>query len=528
MEQIDQNIISRKILTKIFILLFFAGWVWLFYFNLINSPFQRDEGEYAYSAWLLREGGIPYKEAFMQKPPMIIYTYYLAQTVSKKVSSPRMLAFIFITLTGLILGDLTRRIYNKESALTVLILFPAILFLPALQAISAQPEIFLLLPLVASWWCYIQSEESADKKLRWLLATGALSAIALLYKPIVLPAVAFLFIYIFIKTLLRAGLARATIEILSISISAVSTTLIVLLLIMARGGLSSMIEETILFNMQYASVVKFSPTFGLTFILSVWPLFALSLWYLFKISKNKFLFLGLFVALLLGTLGSCMGHYYIIIVPAMTLLCSATLADFAEKFYGRKIISRQLFFTLMSAVIISALLIIPTIHRFSLTPLAILKDTYDVPEFEAALIIAKKIKPLTSPKDLIFIDGSDPEILYYVCRKSATKFVIKYPLSLPTSLSEKYKREEISELEANPPEVIVTPITPFYIKQELSRLKKLDALNQYLIPLLNKDYEFISAISLIDKNNNSFISYSTIQPQSSEIQYLVIYKKISR
>lgn len=69
----------RNALIGVFIFCLFAGWLWLLCFNTIASPFQRDEGEYAYSAQLLREGGVPYKEAFMQKPPMIIYTYYLAK-----------------------------------------------------------------------------------------------------------------------------------------------------------------------------------------------------------------------------------------------------------------------------------------------------------------------------------------------------------------------------------------------------------------------------------------------------------------
>src|SRR2546426_528063 len=47
--------------------------------NTFAAPFERDEGEYAYAAWLMRQGILPYENSFMQKPPMVIYTYLAGQ-----------------------------------------------------------------------------------------------------------------------------------------------------------------------------------------------------------------------------------------------------------------------------------------------------------------------------------------------------------------------------------------------------------------------------------------------------------------
>ena len=49
--------------------------------NSLNSPFERDEGEYAYSANLLLTGSLPYRDSFLQKPPLIIYTYAVAKII---------------------------------------------------------------------------------------------------------------------------------------------------------------------------------------------------------------------------------------------------------------------------------------------------------------------------------------------------------------------------------------------------------------------------------------------------------------
>ena len=50
------------------------GLLLLTQWNWFSMPFERDEGEYAYSAWLMKDGGVPYRDAFLQKPPMVVYT----------------------------------------------------------------------------------------------------------------------------------------------------------------------------------------------------------------------------------------------------------------------------------------------------------------------------------------------------------------------------------------------------------------------------------------------------------------------
>ncbi len=47
--------------------------------NNYDAPLGRDEGEYAYSAQLLIQGIAPYQHAFIQKPPMVIYSYALSE-----------------------------------------------------------------------------------------------------------------------------------------------------------------------------------------------------------------------------------------------------------------------------------------------------------------------------------------------------------------------------------------------------------------------------------------------------------------
>jgi hypothetical protein len=43
----------------------------VFYAPFFNEPFMRDEGFYAAVAQIIKHGGIPYRDAFDNKPPMI-------------------------------------------------------------------------------------------------------------------------------------------------------------------------------------------------------------------------------------------------------------------------------------------------------------------------------------------------------------------------------------------------------------------------------------------------------------------------
>src|SRR2546425_11590041 len=61
--------------------------------NSYDLPLTRDEGEYGYAAQALKAGLAPYSHAFLQKPPMIVYSYALASCLAPQLFwFPRILA----------------------------------------------------------------------------------------------------------------------------------------------------------------------------------------------------------------------------------------------------------------------------------------------------------------------------------------------------------------------------------------------------------------------------------------------------
>ncbi|OGM10774.1 hypothetical protein A2Z22_02690 [Candidatus Woesebacteria bacterium RBG_16_34_12] len=86
----------KKVLPFAFLLIVFI----LTRRNSFNIPFERDEGEYAYVAWRMGKGELPYQDIFTQKPPAIFYVYMFAQRIDAEAYwPPRLLATLSIALT---------------------------------------------------------------------------------------------------------------------------------------------------------------------------------------------------------------------------------------------------------------------------------------------------------------------------------------------------------------------------------------------------------------------------------------------
>lgn len=516
-----ENNPQREWSTYLIITLVLTGLLSSLSYNTISSPLMRDEGEYAYSAQLLRNGGVPYKEAFMQKPPMIIYTYYAAQEFSLDVWAPRLLALLSLVLSGLVLFAIVRREYNESAALGVVLLFPSLIYYPLFEAFSAQPEVFLILPLVASWWCYVRSKESSSA---WLfIGIGVCSSIAIMYKPLVLPAVAFLTLCVGIRSFTTSGLRYAVRTLSLVALGASVSALIIFSPIIIRGGLSFLIESAFLYNLAYAAVSWLYNVFGITFWLATLPIWVLFLWFVFKIREQKILFVGLFLTLLIGTAGGIMRHYYIISIPALAVIAAVALADIGvrlEKGGGiRKFTAPALF------VLVLATLILPTSSHLLDTPKEALYALYNDPRFEVSPAVAREVSLITSPNDTVFIDGNQPEVLYYAGRTSPTRFVILYPLTLKTSYVKKYNEEVVASLEANPPDVIVSFVIPQRIDRFLRTVATSTDAVHYVLQSIRDHYDFVSAVPLYGYASSGVIR--SPKDFAWDEQYYVVYKKKS-
>ena len=94
-------------------------------------------------------------------------------------------------------------------------------------------------------------------------------------------------------------------------------------------------------------------------------------------------------------------------------------------------------------------------YLFEATPAAAARMTYGVNPFPEAPAIAAEVARRTHPGDRIAIFGSEPEILFYAGRRSATGYVYMYELMEEHPFAEQMQREMIAEIGRSAPAMIV-------------------------------------------------------------------------
>ena len=466
--------------------------------NSLDAPLVRDEGEYAYAGQILKRGLVPYQHAFLQKPPMVIYTYALAGALAPNTFwFPRLLAGVCAGLTACLLGLIARLEFGRGFALPAAWLVTPMLLFPNLWQFTANTEMFMVLPLLATVAVYVVSRQSEGGLARadngaWFLA-GLLGATAFWYKYTCLPVLALLFAAWSFEGWRAGGGARPLLtRWLAGMLGAGLVTLAILLPFLAGDGGKSLWECTVEFNRFYRA----SASFGLSglwawleaFWADWWILFLLLAVLLFRSRRRLWFWMGMFVAAWVSTGASALGHYYVVVMPFWALLVAVAINR------GAALLARQVVWSeatlcraLTTAVVV--LVCLPDLPWVACAKEQFAEDKAGGgnPSIES-LPVARRLAELTAPNDRVFVAGSEPQILFYAHRLSSSRFVIVYPLFIPTPLARGYQAEAMRDLERHPPAAIVLARSPqSWLSQKDSPVEFL----QFMEKLLAEHYERI-------------------------------------
>lgn len=445
-------------LLKISIAVLFVAFFFLLNWNSFSAPFERDEGEYAYSAWLLRSGGTPYQDSFLQKPPLIIYTYLLGQMISPwAIWPPRVLAAIFVFLTSILVGLIATREWGRIAGVFSAFLFLPLISFPPLTPFAANTEKFMILPMVALLALFVYYKNS-QKFWPYILA-GLFSMLAIFYKPICLPVVFFIIIFWLFKLYRSVVPAKFSIVVRSILLIGVTALVVAIVLLIPFFKVwHNFFQEVFIFNLSYVNAFE-KPLVNLSgylvkFLHYWWVLLFLLTGLFFKKPKNiLYYFILLFILLLtVFSTPSGLGHYYLILMPFLALFCGALFDSFLKSLTDKQ---KTLTITMVLPIIL-LIILFPFEKQFFMSSRRLSEWVYgNVNPFGESQEVASHLAEIANANDFVFVAGSEPQIYYYAQRKSPTRFVITYPFNLPTSYKEQYQIEAINDLEKNPPQAIV-------------------------------------------------------------------------
>jgi len=426
--------------------------------GVYDAPLIRDEGEYSYAAQLLQRGLAPYEHSFLQKPPMAIYSYALASLL-KVFWAPRLLAYGSAAAASILLGLIARREFGPGYALPAMAVVTPLLLLPGLAAFTACTEMFLLAPLMGMVATYVLSRGRPSRPSAWALG-GFLSAVAVCHKYTVLPIIGVVWLAWTIEQARSKGnmselWRRYAGGVLGWAFGLAAALGYFLLHDHGRH----LWECTVAFNRAYVG----STTFGfhhlwemLLDFFRVWPLlFVLPLLGLFRPPPRAWFWWVMFLAALAATGGSAYGQYYIVLMPFWALLISVAIGRSSLWLKARCLWPEAR----LRGLLTTGLVLLLCMPDLPLTaggrPAFTAKEFNPVSPFPESALVARRVAALTSPEDYVFIAGSEPQILALAHRMSPTRFVIIYPLMMPTILAGQYQREAIGDLDTHLPKLIV-------------------------------------------------------------------------
>ena len=509
----------------VIIIILFFGFSFLLYYNSFNMPWEGDEGEYAYSAMLMRQGDVPYLNSFLQKPPLIIYTYQVAHLIKPfALWPPRLLAFLFTLATCTLLALIAKKIYGAKVGWAALWVSLPLLSLPHIDSLPANTEKFMLLPLVGLLALFIFKRDK-ENKFTYFFA-GVLSILAIFYKPIALPSVIFIVCYWLAANWLKTKDLKKFFKSFGlIMFGAGISIFLILFYFIIHGALWPLWQQTFAYNLSYAVDTKnYFPASLFLFlgrlILGFWPIGIIMIGSFFYRSKLVLFWWACLLVSFLPIITTRIGHYYLLLAPFLTLIIAGTLGQFLKKI---KIKERGQENVILVFIVTWIIIVFSSFmgEQFFLKPIEIPKWVYGRDNnFSEAILIADKVRRYTIPGDRIFIAGSEPQIYYFSQRSSVSKFDMVFPLSINTPWRDEYQRQAIEELKKNKPAAIIIPLA----QNVLFEPGTPKAFSDFLLADLENNYHLVGG-TVSDYQISTYLGPKWAEPDKVTDTSLLLYIK---
>lgn len=459
----------------------------------LNVPMERDEGEYAYIAQRIQDGDIPYKDAVCQKPPLVFCIYLLIfKIMGKEISDIHLFTYLYTLLEVFLIYKLGQRLANKSVGLISALIFSIITIEPGVFGSAANTEIFMLLPIIGSIIVFLLAIKGPIK-IKWLFVCGICNGLAFMIKQVAIFNLFFIIsclAYRFFKNKEKKEIRIFVTANLALLFGFVASLVPIILYFWANGAMKDFIYWVFVHNFYYIGNSFLDRSYLFTHwtgnVLKgdwfFWTFWLFPFAYLIKVNKgNGLMLIGWFVFSFFGVATGFRfwPHYFLQLAPAVALADGwGVWLLIGEIKFRNLLLKKSILIILLSLALIS--LSANYGYFLAYSPKQISRELYGRNPFVEAKTIANYLNENVSAKETVAILGSEPEILYYANRKSATKYIIFYPLMGNYKDARKNQREAVQEIINNKPGFIVAvnliasleigPQTERYIFDEMHKL----------------------------------------------------------
>ena len=301
----------------------------------------------------------------------------------------------------------------------------------------------MLCPLILSQIAFVTAVNRQTKTVLFMLLAGALTGVAFMFKQVAI--VNWLLIIALYPVFVRGeNRWRAAISFAAWSGTGLLAVLgFVVLYFFAHGGLRDFVENVFTHNLQYIGAVPASQRLeyclGTLTTLArsqaiLWLFAVAGLVWLFKSDKVTWsaLLTGWLITSVIGASASgyFFPHYFQQLLPPLALAAAAG----ADRLHSARLL-RFLPYGTGRALLAAVLAILPAVtlwpFLFTYTAAEAVRRIYPGDFFAEMPNFAQRIEKVTPENKPVFIFGSEPELLFYARRHSATRYIFLFPLYGP-------------------------------------------------------------------------------------------------
>jgi 4-amino-4-deoxy-L-arabinose transferase-like glycosyltransferase len=427
--------------------------------HLLDAPFERDEGEYAYAGQLILKGIPPYAEVYNMKMPGIYGAYALIMAVFGQTHGGIHLGLLLINAaTTVFLFLLVMRLYGPFTGAMAAACFAVLCLGQAVLGIFANAEHFVILPAVGGILLLVRAVDSGRKV--HIFLSGLLLGVAFIMKQHGAAFIAFGGLYLFLSLFTRRlSLSECVSKFLLFSAGAVVPFGLTCLILLWAGVFERFWFWTFLYASKYVSSVPLSTGLGIlkkqiTPIVDssvlIWALAGVGLTALVwdKQARTRTLFVSLFS--IFSFLAVCPGfyfrpHYFILLLPAIALLAAIGMSSVGRLLSDSTPVKKGVP-VLLAAIALSHSLYANRLFLFQASPSMATRMAYDLRPFPESIEVARYIEEHSSEDDRIAVIGSEPQIYFYSKRLSATGYIYTYALMEEHDYALKMQKEMITEI----------------------------------------------------------------------------------
>ena len=452
--------------------------------RLLGIPLERDEGEYAYAGQLMLQGIPPYKLAYNMKFPGTYAAYAVIMSIFGQTIFAIHLGLLLVNaITIALIFLLGRRLMNSTAGIAAATTYAVLSVSPSVLGLAAHATNFVMIAVLGGTLLILLTQQ-IDRRLERLFASGLLFGIGALMKQPALLFIPFGAIYLLCNDVRqRLTPKKILLRNLIFWIAAILPIATTCLILWHAGVLDKFWFWTIRYAAQYGTFLMGEiysgrwPVFraiqvslqSVTEAIGIgWVLWALAglglivgLWN--KRSRGSTTFLLGF--LVFAAFAVCQGfyfrpHYFIMILPAVSLLVGVAISNLSDLLISRMIVVRFAPLFLLG-VTLSLPIFWDKKVFFVVSPVEASRMIYSDNPFAESVKIADYLREHTDPDDTIAVLGSEPEIYFYSRRHSATGYIYTYGLMEPQKYAGQMQEEMIHEIERARPKYLIS-VVMFY------------------------------------------------------------------